>query len=387
MAKSLYIGVSGKCRKATKAYIGVNGVARKIKKMYIGVNGVARLFYSGAKQISVLSNTTVENVNPNRSYLASASSGSHAIFAGGAATNNVLKNTVDAYDTLLTRTQPSSQLTSARSHNAGVSFNSNAIFAGGKTAYNTNNCTNEVCYYNNSLTRTGLTGLDAGQHSLTGAATSTHAMFGGGNTSTYGNSDARIAVYDKSLTKSTLNFTHTDYYNYGKTACANKDIILFVGSGTVANRKSVDGFNTSLTKLTVPDLSADRDGYLCVNAVTVNEYIIFASAYTTPTNVVDVYNTSLTHTTMTIPYVHFASSISLAEHGLIIGGYNVSDSTVGYRKKADVIDMSLTVSSFNITEPRYMGAAAMIGNKVINAGGMNDGNYTACTTADVIMED
>lgn len=46
MAKSIYIGVDGKARKAKNIYIGVDGKARKVKKMYIGVNGVARLCYT-----------------------------------------------------------------------------------------------------------------------------------------------------------------------------------------------------------------------------------------------------------------------------------------------------------------------------------------------------
>lgn len=53
MAKSIYIGVDGKARKAKNIYIGVDGKARKVKKMYIGVNGVARLCYTSEVTISI----------------------------------------------------------------------------------------------------------------------------------------------------------------------------------------------------------------------------------------------------------------------------------------------------------------------------------------------
>lgn len=60
MAKSIYIGVDGKARKAKNIYIGVDGKARKVKKMYIGVNGVARLCYTSKVTVTV---TIVQSAN------------------------------------------------------------------------------------------------------------------------------------------------------------------------------------------------------------------------------------------------------------------------------------------------------------------------------------
>lgn len=54
MAKSIYIGVDGKARKAKNIYIGVDGKARKVKKMYIGVNGVARLCYTSEVPVIIV---------------------------------------------------------------------------------------------------------------------------------------------------------------------------------------------------------------------------------------------------------------------------------------------------------------------------------------------
>lgn len=47
MAKSAYLGVSGKARKVMKMYIGIDGKARKVKKVYIGgSDNKARLCWS-----------------------------------------------------------------------------------------------------------------------------------------------------------------------------------------------------------------------------------------------------------------------------------------------------------------------------------------------------
>lgn len=61
MAKSIYIGVDGKARKAKNIYIGVDGKARKVKKMYIGVNGVARLCYTS--EVTEVTVTIVQSAN------------------------------------------------------------------------------------------------------------------------------------------------------------------------------------------------------------------------------------------------------------------------------------------------------------------------------------
>lgn len=63
MAKSIYIGVDGKARKAKNIYIGVDGKARKVKKMYIGVNGVARLCYTSEVTVTEVTVTIVQSAN------------------------------------------------------------------------------------------------------------------------------------------------------------------------------------------------------------------------------------------------------------------------------------------------------------------------------------
>lgn len=71
MAKSIYIGVDGKARKAKNIYIGVDGKARKVKKMYIGVNGVARLCYTSEVTVTV---TIVQSANQTITVICSGNS-------------------------------------------------------------------------------------------------------------------------------------------------------------------------------------------------------------------------------------------------------------------------------------------------------------------------
>lgn len=70
MAKSIYIGVDGKARKAKNIYIGVDGKARKVKKMYIGVNGVARLCYTSEVTVTIVqsANQTITVICNGNSY-------------------------------------------------------------------------------------------------------------------------------------------------------------------------------------------------------------------------------------------------------------------------------------------------------------------------------
>lgn len=70
MAKSIYIGVDGKARKAKNIYIGVDGKARKVKKMYIGVNGVARLCYTSGVTVTIVqsANQTITVICNGNSY-------------------------------------------------------------------------------------------------------------------------------------------------------------------------------------------------------------------------------------------------------------------------------------------------------------------------------
>lgn len=144
-----------------------------------------------------------------RGYLAGASVGDYALFAGGykynsssSPTTYTYYSTVDAYTTSLTRSTPTA-LGVARHSLAGASVGNYALFAGG---YKGNKDSTPAYYsivdaYNTSLTRSTPTGLSQSRYSLAGASVGDYALFAGGkNSSTY---SAAVDAYDTRLTRST----------------------------------------------------------------------------------------------------------------------------------------------------------------------------------------
>lgn len=101
MAKSIYVGVDGKARKAKKAYVGVDNKARKVKKGYIGVNGVARLFYSAETLVPFTSNpapTTWTDSSDYKSATATNDYGEWNVTAGTVTDNPNLYRASYAFD-------------------------------------------------------------------------------------------------------------------------------------------------------------------------------------------------------------------------------------------------------------------------------------------------
>lgn len=109
MAKKTYVGVNNIARNVSKMYVGVNGVARRVKKAYVGVNGVARQFYR-----KIATSVTKISSGLDFSYgmdeAGTAQNENYVLFNGnkrpqGGSTEHVL--TVNAFDKTLTRTIPS----------------------------------------------------------------------------------------------------------------------------------------------------------------------------------------------------------------------------------------------------------------------------------------
>ena len=107
------------------------------------------------------------------------------MFAGGL--GSIISSTVDAYDTSLTRSTPTT-LSEARRDLAGASVGGYALFAGG--AHSSNYST--VDAYNMSLTRSTPTTLSVVKYRLAGASVGKYALFAGGEGSGY---SATVDVY------------------------------------------------------------------------------------------------------------------------------------------------------------------------------------------------
>ena len=129
MAKGIYVGAGGVARRMKKAYVGVAGKARAVRKMYVGVGNRARLCYSAEPEYA---GTGVPLADPKYGAKAAAA-GNCALIGGGrfaGTASNAVCNTVDAYDTSLTRTAPAA-LGDKRYLHSAVPLGVYALFAGG----------------------------------------------------------------------------------------------------------------------------------------------------------------------------------------------------------------------------------------------------------------
>jgi len=276
----------------------------------------------------LLTRTTPTALSEGRRTLAATTVGNYALFGGGYSSNYF--STVDAYNTSLTRTTPT-ELSIGRCDMAATTVGDYALFGGG-AAYNTSNTT-RVDAYNNSLTRTTPTELSQGLRANLAATTvGNYALFGGGarnvsNPTYY----ATVDSYNTSLTRTTPTELSIGRCYMAATTVGN--YALFGGgrgSGYVYY-SVVDAYDTSLTRTTPTGLSQERSN---LAATTVGNYALFGGGYgvkvesiydedleeyieeriSIKSNVVDVYNSSLTRTTPT---------------ELSQGRYNLAATTVG----------------------------------------------------------
>ncbi len=378
MARGCYVGVSSKARKVKKIYIGVDGVARKVKRAYVGdANGVARLWWNGG----VLTYYgTATALSAKRWYLSGGSVGNYAVFAGGYYNDS---NVVDAYDQNLTRTIAST-LSEAKHHIPTASIGNYIIFAGGHTSDgNTAVAKKKVDAYNTSLTKTTKTDLansiDGG---VSGVTIGNYAFLASGTVAVY---------YNSSLTR--YNGTALSSNRLGVAAATVGNYALYAGGGAMQyggwyqGEKTVDAYNTSLTRSSAPDLQAARAEM--ARATICDTYCIFAGGNISSNSYgyVDVYNTSLTKTTVT---QLTSSRIGLAgggigDYAVFAGGGSSSSSPVD---TVEAYDLNLTKTSVtSLSAARIYLAAANINDVyLLFAGGRtSSSSSSASTIVDVYM--
>lgn len=126
MAKGVYVGVDGIAHKVKKIYTGADNVAKQVKKGYVGVGGVARPFFSAEAGLEYYG--TITPLSVARGQLAATTVGNYALFGGGYSGYYI--DTVDAYNTSLTRSTPTA-LSGARSVLAATTVGNYALFGGG----------------------------------------------------------------------------------------------------------------------------------------------------------------------------------------------------------------------------------------------------------------
>ena len=337
------------------------GVARKNKKAYIGVGGVARPCWSGGELAYY---GTAMPLALSRGYLAATTIGDYALFGGGynGSTSSDYQNTVDAYNTLLTRTTPTA-LSMARYYLAATTVGNYALFGGGYS----NQTMSTVDAYNKSLTRSTPTALPNGNRELAATTVGNHALFAGGNTgSTY---TALVNAYNTSLTRSTPTGLSRGRSQLAATAVG--DYALFGGGSNGQGVFTVvDAYNTSLTRSTPTGLGMGRSQ---LAATTVGDYALFGGGIqSSPTNKVDAYNTSLTRSTPTSLSVSRSglSATSVGDYALFGPGWYDTNQSAG-SKTVDAYDASLTRTIPAAPSNGYgCGAATTVGNYALFGGGM-----------------
>ena len=225
---------------------------------------------------------TASSLSVKRNELAATTVGSYAIFAGGSSTPVDSKPSyyeiADAYNTSLTKQSSVPSLSIARSKLAAATVGNYALFAGGCSTTGNDIDSNATYYstvdtYNTSLTRSTATSLRYKCCGTCGAGNSKYAIFAGGDTSIQatGTSDSANAImhyYNTSLTRGylTLATKRVDARALGY------DEFFFIGADALNSEQPIDVYNASLTRTTIT-LSLPR--FACTIAY-VGNYILFA---------------------------------------------------------------------------------------------------------------
>lgn len=204
-----------------------------------------------------------------------------------------------------------------------ASLEGRAFFAGGaSTNLSSNNRCANVEVYNGTLTRTAATNLSVARYSPRTATIGGRVLFAGGDFTKV------VDVYSASLTRTAAaDLSRSTSGGDASTAVGNYAIFtsgLVVGSDGVGNfvgNTSCDVYNASLTKTTVTLLSVAR---INMSAGTVGDYALFAGGGNNSpySDVVDACDTSLTRTTVTaLDYPRRElSSATVGDYLLFAGG-------------------------------------------------------------------
>ena len=140
--------------------------------------GEATITFENYSHATNLAHTGASALSSARSYLAGASVGEYALFAGGTSNISIDYSTLDAYNTSLTHSTPTT-LSTARRALAGASVGNYVLFAGGSTT-SSDTRSAVVDAYNTSLTRSTPTALRTARSFPVGASVGGYALLAGG---------------------------------------------------------------------------------------------------------------------------------------------------------------------------------------------------------------
>jgi hypothetical protein len=216
-----------------------------------------------------LTRITANPLSAARCYLAAASVGNYALFAGGGIAFATMGgdtevwggDTVDAYDAALTRSIPLA-LGTGRDFPTAASFGGYALFGGGKR---TSTTTNVVESYDAALTRRSLTPLSVARQRMGAACVGGYVLFAGGLANNGSAVSDKVDAYDAALTRSTP--LAMIYEESGKSATSIGNYAVFGGGIS-----TVYAYSSSLQLTTVSVGATGKESA----AVSVGNYALFA---------------------------------------------------------------------------------------------------------------
>lgn len=272
---------------------------------------------------------TSGTLSPGRVKLAGAGNGKYAVFGGGA--NDwifAVYDAVDIYNSTTNTWNTSQTLSAARYSLAGAASGSKILMAGGMDNNGTYFTTVDLFDTLNGAWTTAA--LSTGRANLASASTTTFAFFAGGENGS-GYSDV-VDIYEAATGTWTTAQLSIARANLGGTACGNK--IYFAGGLTGSTvSKRVDIYDLTTNTWSIDSLSIARQN---VMVASVGKYVLFAGG----------------------------------SDALGITAYN----------NVDILDtLTGTWTTATLTTARTYGAATSIGNKAIFAGGAGSNGMPVAT--------
>ena len=387
MSKALYTSINGTARKCREMYTVQGSTTRKIKKGYCVVGGVTHKFFGKElRYYGVLNTLGYQTIDP----LGSANS-KYALFAivnerttGGA---SYINHGV-AFNNKLTRSE--TEIPNKVREGKGLASPNHAFFAGGYQTGNPDTNQDTVLPYDTSLTQKTAENLLQGRvRTPAGALIGDYALFGGSENYTDSATYRKVSVYHSTtLTQSEASLTRT---LYGVKGADNGTYAVFAGgfykeepwASSKASYTAV-GFNASITRVEATALrKTTAPGF----AVRAGDYAVFIGS-----TQADAYGKDLTKVSVSALSLKRSgvAAVTLDQYGLCAGGWgNSNDSPDGIGRDTDVVDVydaSLTRQTITSMSIGRSATGAVIGDYALFAGGNSDTSIDS-STVDVYTVD
>lgn len=281
-----------------------------------------------------------------RSYLAAATVGEKALFAGGQQ-GGVGKTEVESYNKNLVH-ETESPLSARRLNLSGAANTNHAIFCGGVDSWDSQAGLTVVDAYDGNGTRTTPTPLSESALHPASASIGEKILVGGLGVGNVVNS------YDSELTRTIAPPLVSD--NSHSAAASNSSYVVFAGGTS----ELVTAYNENLTRVTPTGLSSARN----LVGVQAGNYILFGSGIS-----VDAYDLFLTRTTAANLSVNRSDMAAVCLKGFAVFAGGIDSSTA--KKAVDVYDPYLTHTTpkQNLQVERANLAATVIDKYALFGGG------------------